>query len=110
MPRRFPRCRRQPSFNRDGGAKVYALDTPFLDAAVLDVDDLAHTYGMFVFADRTADYLHVAAFALEFIIELLVGHVMRFRRDFQGGEIDVEVNTALDSILVPSASCITSRK
>src|SRR5699024_10916412 len=85
-------------------SQVDTFDTPLFDSAVLDVDDLAHTYGVLVFADSSANDLHVTAFALEFFIELLVGHVMRFRRDFQGGQVDVEVNTALE--LDPGAFCI----
>ena len=42
-------------FYRYGSAEVYAFDTPFFDTAVLDIDDLSHTYGVFVFTDCTAE-------------------------------------------------------
>ena len=82
-------------FNRNGGSKVYAFDTPFFDTAVLDVDDFSHTYGVLVFAYCTANNLHVFV-TFKLIIEFLVGHVVWFWRNFQSSKVDIEVNSTLE--------------
>ena len=81
-------------FNRNGSSEVYALDTPLLDSAVLDVDDLAHTYGVLVIAYGSANDLHVLM-SFELFIEFLVGHYVRFRRYVECGKVDIEINSAL---------------
>ena len=41
-------------FNRYGSSKVDTFNTPLFYSSVLNVDDLTHTYGVFVFADSSA--------------------------------------------------------
>ena len=79
--------------NRYGGAEVVDFNAPLLDAAVLDVDDLAQAYGVLVFTDGTADDDQRMRF--DVITEFLVGEVMRFRRNDQIVNVDVEVDLAL---------------
>ena len=81
-------------FYRYGSAEVYAFDTPFFDTAVLDIDDLSHTYGVFVFTDCTADNLHVFV-SFEFIIKLFVCQIMWLRWNFKSCQVDIEVHSAL---------------
>ncbi|MPM26664.1 hypothetical protein SDC9_73168 [bioreactor metagenome] len=45
-------------FRRNGGAKIVHLDAVFLDAAVLDVDDLPQPHRVLVLADGAADNAH----------------------------------------------------
>ena len=81
-------------FYRYGSAEVYAFDTPLFDTAMFDVNDFSHTYGVFVFADCTADNLHVFV-PFEFIIKLFICHIVWLRRDLKGRQVDIEINAAL---------------
>ena len=79
---------------RDGGAEVMHLDAVLLDAAVLDVDDLAEADGVFILAHRAAHDAHRPA--LDVRADLIVAHDVRLLGNDELVDLNRKGNLALE--------------